>query len=1660
MKKALIIIIFLGVLTLLADEIVEYNFDYPEIRGAGNYDELVYENCLNLGEEGNPAMPQMAANVLLRRGEAALSIEVMSVSYYDGYENLRLKPAGKPVPLSKIYDEDYTYWESDIYSLDSSYPAEKTSALDTGFLSGHPITTFTLCPVEYTPVTGETRFMENIVLRVRTGNDNRAIAAESLLRHDDAIAVRLAKLVDNVTAIDRYSNTSQTRPDEYDILLITGASLLPHFGEYISFKESCGYYVATLTTDYINSNYTGADTQAKIRNAIIDYYQNQNISYVILGGDSDPENAHADVIPHRGFYADAGGETDYDIPADMYYACLDGTWNDDNDNMWGESNEDDLYAEVSVGRICVDDATEISQQTHKMMMYGTSPVEDNLEEFLLIGEYLWPSTYGGQYMNEIAEGGNSNGYYSEGFSNNINLNTLYEMDNDWTSNDLYNELNAGVNMVHHLGHGNPVHCFNIENSNLTTNNLTNNGITSGYFTAYSQACYSGSFDNRDFTAGSYYGEDCFCEKMTTMETGASSFIANSRYGWGMQQSTNGASQYFHRQYADAIFGEGFTKIGDANGDSKEDNAAYINSQGVIRWCAYEINLFGDPSMDIWTAVPEDMDVSIAPSIPIGIDEISISTDVMGARVAIMQNDVLLGRGVTNFNGDVDVQLENAISDPAPLEISIMAHNYNRWESAIIVVSDQPYVIYEDLDINEVTGNGNGLADYDETLSLDLHLYNVGNQPATGAELMVTTADQYAQLTDDSEIIGLIAAETVIVLEDAISFIISDDVPDQHVIDFVVTVNDDNGAQWISDFEILVNAPEMLYTGLEIDDSINGDNDGILDPGETADVTINILNNGQSLSPAASLELSTGCEDITIMETVVPLGQIEAGAAASGIFTVVVGNDIEIGTPVNFMLICTCENYTILEEFVESVGLIVEDFESGNFNTYEWEFSGNANWTINNLAYEGSNSGKSGDIGDNQNSGLQVELDVLLDGQISFWYRVSSEAGYDFFRFYIDGSEQGAWAGEIPWTQTSFPITQGNHTLEWRYTKDGYVDSGSDCGWLDYIIFPAIGIPDPAEMVLDADELNFILEEGETGYGTIEIGNGGEANLEWNVSKHYLDSRESGGPDDYGYMWKDSNEADGVEFDWIDISATGNALSFSSNDDAVGPYPIGFDFNFYGVDYDEFIVNPNGWIGFGDDSNAWSNSSLPGSDAPRAAIMPFWDDLYPEIGSNGGGDVYYQSFDDHLVVMFDDVIHYSGEYDGTYDFEVILWSTGEIKLQYNDLVGDLDTCTIGIQNASANDGLLVVYNDDYLEENLAIEIVKVIDWLEISNTGGVLLMNEEEVLQLTANSEELTAGEYVCELLFNSNDPQMSSFTVPVTMTIGMGIVYGDVDSNHLVEAFDASCVLQYCVGNDPLPELDPLPWETDRLEAADVDNNNSIEAYDGSLILQYVVGLITEFPAQNGEIVFVPDAEARLEIETEGTEHFLQIIAGRDLMAISISAPDLENVIFGEPQLLADIEGSLAWSETEGWLLAFCQAEAFTEDTPILRIPLTISEGAGEESFMTQMNTADWQEVSYDFHTVAGEENDIILANELLGNYPNPFNPVTMLSFNVKDDNTRVILDIYNVKGQHIITLADGSFDSGKHNLNWNAAGQASGVYFYRVNIGEYCATRKMLMIK
>jgi hypothetical protein len=122
-------------------------------------------------------------------------------------------------------------------------------------------------------------------------------------------------------------------------------------------------------------------------------------------------------------------------------------------------------------------------------------------------------------------------------------------------------------------------------------NLTN----TNYFFGYSQACYAGAFDNRNDT-GSYLEYDCIAERFITSEYGAFAFIANTRYGVS-NQDTNSPSQNFDREFFDALFGENNRSLGKANQDSKQDNIGKIK-EFAMRFCYYEITLFGDPELSI------------------------------------------------------------------------------------------------------------------------------------------------------------------------------------------------------------------------------------------------------------------------------------------------------------------------------------------------------------------------------------------------------------------------------------------------------------------------------------------------------------------------------------------------------------------------------------------------------------------------------------------------------------------------------------------------------------------------------------------------------------------------------------------------------------------------------------------------------------------------------------------------------------------------------------------------------------------------------------------------------------------------------------------------------------------------------------------------------
>jgi len=134
----------------------------------------------------------------------------------------------------------------------------------------------------------------------------------------------------------------------------------------------------------------------------------------------------------------------------------------------------------------------------------------------------------------------------------------------------------------------------------------------------------------------------------------------------------------------------------------------------------------------------------------------------------------------------------------------------------------------------------------------------------------------------------------------------------------------------------------------------------------------------------------------------------------------------------------------------------ENFESGNLLSLPWDIGVIRPWFMSaQNASDGFYSMRSGYILDNQSSRIEVALEIAYAGKIWFDLSVSSEAGYDFLRFYIDDVERGAWSGSVDWTTVVFDVEAGMHEFAWVYSKDGGVAAGQDQAWVDRIVLPAL-----------------------------------------------------------------------------------------------------------------------------------------------------------------------------------------------------------------------------------------------------------------------------------------------------------------------------------------------------------------------------------------------------------------------------------------------------------------------------------------------------------------------------------------------------------------------------------------------------------------------------
>jgi len=248
----------------------------------------------------------------------------------------------------------------------------------------------------------------------------------------------------------------------------------------------------------------------------------------------------------------------------------------------------------------------------------------------------------------------------------------------------------------------------------------------------------------------------------------------------------------------------------------------------------------------------------------------------------------------------------------------------------------------------------------------------------------------------------------------------------------------------------------LYDHFITDES--GNNNGRIDPGETIDLYITLRNNGDFIAEDIYGEISTEQTFVTIDHAVESFGDLDYSQTSQRIYTFSVSDLTPNGYTfqINLDVVSNNGSYTNYFPLNFSVGQIIEDWESADFDSFNWEQGGAAPWIITETgSFEGNYAAQSGNINDLQSSELSIGLDVTSAGTISFYRRVSSESTFDFLKFYIDDLLMDSWSGDLTWENETYEVMAGIHEFKWVYSKDNSQSNGSDCGWIDYIVFPPI-----------------------------------------------------------------------------------------------------------------------------------------------------------------------------------------------------------------------------------------------------------------------------------------------------------------------------------------------------------------------------------------------------------------------------------------------------------------------------------------------------------------------------------------------------------------------------------------------------------------------------
>lgn len=892
MKKFLLLLLIFISYSAISEEITKtFYFSNPEIKNINGYITINFPETMQNATLGNPLLPYYATEILLPAGHEASDVQLIFGKQTDITAKGCLYPKQATRPISQP-GEPHFYKNDEIYNSKMTYPSTSHGVLSTYFYRGHSIANVAFTPVQYLPSENSISYYESVTVVITTVPTEKAQQALKLLKETDD----LSQIVDNQEEIDNfYSSLVKERDaNDYEILIISTSNHASAFDELRSMYLKYGLASEFKAVSEIYTEMDGDDNQEKIRNYIIQEYTDHSVEYVVLGGDIEK-------VPYRGFYCTVQSSSVYeddDIPADLYYSALDGTWNDDNDNNWGEIGEDDLYPEVSVARMPFSNDNELNAMLHKTISYQQNPVLGELNSPLLVGEWLYsdPISWGADYVEMLVGDRDDNGYSTNGIPETDPYDSLYDRNATWNANQLKARMNQGMSFLYHNGHANSDYVMRFYNSDITNNNFSNlNGVTHNYTLIYTHGCICGAFDNND----------CIGEKMVTIDNLAVGGCFNSRYGWFNEGQTEGPSLHINREFVDALYTDKYNRYGRAHKESKTATVPWVNApgqweEGALRWCFYDCNAFGDPTLAIWRDDPYALSAGFNSSILPGTTsfEVTVYCNQLGgfvenAACVLMNGNELIGKGFTNEEGVCNIAINGTLPTTGTITLYVSAYN-TALNTFNIAVGDPNAPNISLIDISYIDENGNDVVEYDENVTAEVTFSNIGGGDLTNGTITLSSGSEYITVTNgNATCSNLLAGETFTA---TFNFHVAENIPNQEVINIAINFAAQSFT-WNFANDIIIAAPTLTPFTIFVTD----DNNNQINPDETVNLLCSSTNSGDADANNIALSLNCSSTNVNIINPTINVSTLAVGENLSENFNVEISPDIEVGTTIIFTL---------------------------------------------------------------------------------------------------------------------------------------------------------------------------------------------------------------------------------------------------------------------------------------------------------------------------------------------------------------------------------------------------------------------------------------------------------------------------------------------------------------------------------------------------------------------------------------------------------------------------------------------------------------------------------------------------------------------------------------------------------------------------------------